>query len=117
MTPDKLSVALVLAATTFAASAALAHPPEDLADLVGAKAGQSEGVLEARGYELTSGNNWWSQGETVCVHMVVSQGVFKEINIVAPKKCGKGGGGAAAGSGECPADVSQADRYKYPACN
>jgi hypothetical protein len=28
-----------------------------------------------------------------------------------------GGGAASAGAGGCPPDVSEADRYKYPACN
>ena len=97
------------------ATVALAHPPEDLMDLVGANAGQSENVLEARGYELTTGNNWWSAGEATCVHMTVSQGSYQAIDVVRPSHCGQGPAGAAPGG--CPVDVSQADRYKYPACN
>lgn len=107
------ATALLLAWT---AGPSVAHPPPELADYVGARAGQAEGGLTNLGYENVMGSYWWNAGEGVCVHMPVSQGKFKSVDIVKPGNCGikintKHGPGAG-----CPADVSQADRYLYPDC-
>lgn len=95
-----------------------AHPPPELADFVGAKAGQAEGGLNNLGYQNSGGSYWYNASEGVCVHMPVSQGRFKSVDIVKPANCGisirSGDTGPGAG---CPADVSQADRYLYPDCD
>lgn len=107
-------LALLLAAL---AAPALAHPPAELADYVGARAGQAEGGLNALGYRNIKGSYWLNSAEGVCVHMPVSQGRFKSVDIVKPALCGvKLHTSHGAGAG-CPADVSQADRYLYPDCD
>ncbi len=112
--PKTVAAALALAAL---ASPAFAAPPADLADLVGAKAGQAEGMVESRGYAPTTKNNWWNAGTGVCAHLSVSQGRYKSISAVKASKCGMGGAKkAAARKTACPPDVSEADRYKYPGC-
>lgn len=96
---------------------AAAHPPAELADYVGARAGQAEGGLSQLGYVNVKGSYWLNSAEGICVHMPISQGRFKSVDIVKPKQCGvklhtTHGPGAG-----CPVDVSQADRYLYPDCN
>ncbi|MBD9528133.1 MULTISPECIES: hypothetical protein [Paracoccus] len=110
--PTRLALVLVMFA-----SPALAHPPPELEDFVGARSGQAEGGLNQRGFANVKGSYWWSAGEGICVHMPVSQGRFKSVDIVKPSDCGmrmrpKTGAGAG-----CPVDVTEADRYKYPDCN
>lgn len=96
---------------------AVAHPPPELESYVGARAGQAEGGLEGLGYVNTKGSYWWNAGEGVCVHMPVSQGRFKSVDIVKPAQCGaKMHANTGPGAG-CPADVSQANRYMYPDCD
>jgi len=95
-----------------------AHPPPELADYVGAKAGQAEGGLNNLGYRNATGSYWFNAAEGVCVHMPVTQGRFKSVDIVKPASCGikinSGDTGPGAG---CPADVSDANRYLYPDCD
>jgi len=90
----------------------LAKAPANIADLVGARAAGAETQMEARGYQNVGKNNWWDGSN--CVHVRVSQGRYKAIDSLKPSACGQGSGAATA---TCPADVSEADRYKYPACN
>ncbi|MCT8973793.1 lipoprotein [Microbaculum marinisediminis] len=74
------------------ATATAGGPPADIADMVGAKGGQAEMGLNARGYELarTKGLTafWWNASTSTCAQIVTSDGRYKTINSVAPNNCG-----------------------------
>lgn len=69
----------------------------DLADLVGAKAGQAEGQLERRGYVYKSGStsddskysNWYNHSTGKCVTIRTSDGRYQSIVQAPPFDCGK----------------------------
>jgi hypothetical protein len=68
----------------------------DLADLVGAKAGQAEGQLESRGYAYKSGStsgdskysNWYNRSNGRCVTIRTEQGRYQSIVQAPPYDCG-----------------------------
>lgn len=68
----------------------------DLADLVGAKAGQAEGQLENRGYVYKSGStsgdskysNWYKRSTGQCVTIRTSDGRYQSIVQTPPFDCG-----------------------------
>jgi hypothetical protein len=68
----------------------------DLADLVGAKAGQAEGQLESRGYAYKSGStsgdskysNWYNRSSGRCVTIRTEQGRYQSIVQAPPYDCG-----------------------------
>jgi hypothetical protein len=68
----------------------------DLADLVGAKAGQAEGQLESRGYAYKSGStsgdskysNWYNRSTGRCVTIRTEQGRYQSIVHAPPSDCG-----------------------------
>lgn len=96
---------------------AAAHPPPELADYVGARAGQASGGLDALGYVNVQGSYWWNAAEAVCVHMPISQGRFKSVDVVKPSACGKKVHAKTGSGAGCPSDVSEANRYLYPDCD
>jgi hypothetical protein len=69
----------------------------DLADLVGAKAGQAEGELERRGYSYatgsTSGNakysSWYNRATHRCVMIRTEDGRYQSIVQTSPVDCGR----------------------------
>ena len=69
----------------------------DLADLVGAKAGQAEGDLERRGYSYakgsTSGNakysSWYNRSTGRCVMIRTEEGRYQSIVQTSPVDCGR----------------------------
>jgi hypothetical protein len=69
----------------------------DLADLVGAKAGQAEGELERRGYSYakgsTSGNakfsSWYNRSTGRCVMIRTEEGRYQSIVQTGPVDCGR----------------------------
>jgi hypothetical protein len=69
----------------------------DLADLVGAKAGQAEGELERRGYAYakgsTSGNakysSWYNRSTGRCVMIRTEEGRYQSIVEAPPADCGR----------------------------
>jgi hypothetical protein len=69
----------------------------DLADLVGAKAGQAEGELERRGYSYatgsTSGNarysSWYNRSTGRCVTIRTEEGRYQSIVQASPIDCGR----------------------------
>lgn len=68
---------------------ALADPPDDIVDLVGARAPGAESQMQARGYVDAQGNNiWWKQATGICVKVHVSGGHYQTIDTVAPLDCG-----------------------------
>ena len=70
---------------------------QDLADLVGAKAGQAEGELQRRGYTYatgsTSGNSqyssWFNGSTGRCVMIRTEQGRYQSIVQTSPVDCGR----------------------------
>ncbi len=72
-------------------------PAPDLADLVGAKGGQAEGQLEARGYVYASGSesggakysNWYNQSMGRCVTIRTEGGRYQSIVQAPPFDCGR----------------------------
>lgn len=69
----------------------------DLADLVGAKAGQAEGELQRRGYTYaegsTSGNakygSWYNRSTGRCVMIRTEEGRYQSIVQTSPVDCGR----------------------------
>lgn len=83
--------AACVAATCLALLAlpARADPPDDIADLLGARAPGAESQMQARGYVDAQGNNtWWKQATGVCVKVHVSQGRYKTIDMASAADCG-----------------------------
>ena len=93
---------------TFAvASAALITAPlqarnaASLSDLVGARAGQAEGELEARGFTYITGHKghssshtyWWDDRDDNCVHVKTSDGRYTSITDASRSDCNRGGDG------------------------
>ena len=92
---------------TFVSSPAASRPaqPEyqagatanDLADLVGAKAGQAEGELQRRGYAYTTGStsgnakysSWYNRSTGRCVTIRTEEGRYQSIVQATPLDCGK----------------------------
>ncbi len=86
---NRLAMFIVAAVFLGLLGPASAHPPPELADFVGARAGQAEGGLNQLGYQNVSGSYWWNASEGLCVHMPISQGRFSSVDIVKPSSCGK----------------------------
>lgn len=93
-----LSVLLSSALVLGAAAPAFAQTPGRLSDLVGARAGQSEGELGRRGYEATDRGEvvgdgrmtYWRRGDE-CVAIVTRDGRYASINQAGRSECGGGG--------------------------
>jgi len=69
----------------------------DLADLVGAKAGQAEGELQRRGYSYASGSSsgnakyssWFNRSTGRCVMIRTEEGRYRSIVQTSPVDCGR----------------------------
>lgn len=80
---------IIIAGFVLIALPALADAPEDIVDLLGARAPGAENQMQARGYVDARGNNvWWNQKTGVCAKVHVSQGRYQTIEMVAPIDCG-----------------------------
>ena len=74
-----MRIGLTAAAISFLAftTVALAKPPADVADLVGARAPGAEIEMQNRGYVDVRNNNWWNDGTKTCVpHPCLAGQVF-----------------------------------------
>ena len=98
-----LLFATAIAAVMFS-QPTLARPPADLADFVGARAGQAEMGIQNLGYVFDHSHGltsfWWNG--RVCVSIVTSQGRYQSIDRVSRDHCvsqPSAGGGSSAGSG------------------
>jgi hypothetical protein len=89
------STALVAAILTmFGAAAAFCRPPNDLQDLVGARA--NDQALRSRGYRPSGGNYngganwvyWWNPNTRVCAGIVTANGRYNQIDQFDPGRCG-----------------------------
>lgn len=84
MRKPMLATVLLLAATP-----AMAEPPDDIVDLLGARAPGAESQMQARGYADVGGNNtWWNAATGVCVKVHISQGRYQTIDMLSPGGCG-----------------------------
>jgi hypothetical protein len=71
--------------------------PADLADLVGAKAGQAEGELERRGYKYAAGSTganakhsaWYNHSKGRCVLIRTEDGRYQSIVQTGAADCGR----------------------------
>ena len=89
-----LSTALALASVAPAA----AQTPGRLSDLVGARAGQAEGELGRRGYQVTDRSEvvgdgrltYWRRGDE-CVAIMTRDGRYQSINQAGRSECGSEG--------------------------
>lgn len=77
---------------------ALADTPDDVVDLLGARAPGAETQMQARGYVDVKNNMWWNDKTSVCVKVHVSQGRYSAIDEVGDGDCGKFGEADAGGS-------------------
>ncbi len=77
---------------------ALADAPDDIIDLLGARAPGAETQMQARGYVDVKNNTWWNDKTSVCVKVHVSQGHYSTIDEVGDGDCGKTGEASAGGS-------------------
>lgn len=68
---------------------ALADTPDDIVDLLGARAPGAETQMQTRGYVDISNNTWWNDKTSVCVKVHVSQGRYSTIDEVSDADCGK----------------------------
>ena len=110
--PAALIGALILALP----HTALAQTPGRLSDLVGARAGQSEGELQRRGYEATDRSEvvgdgrmtYWRRGEE-CVSIMTRDGRYASINQAGRSECGPSG--PSADGGFQPPDFGYGDSY------
>lgn len=92
---------------TLATSPAVARPAQasyvsgetvpDLADLVGARAGQAEGALQSRGYVYTKGSTsgnakysaWYNASTGRCAMIQTADGRYQSIVQAPPADCGR----------------------------
>jgi hypothetical protein len=65
----------------------------DIASFQGAKAGQAEGGLNAKGYQLarTQGLTafWWNQATQTCARIVTADGRYQTVAPAARSDCGR----------------------------
>ena len=66
---------------------------DDLADFVGARAGQAELGLSNKGYELahTEGltGYWWNETSSTCARIVTNDGRYESIDTAPSSDCKK----------------------------
>jgi hypothetical protein len=69
----------------------VAGPPADLADFVGARAGQAELGLQNIGYQLAKTEGltsfWWNDATKTCARCVTSDGRYQSIDTATPGDC------------------------------
>ncbi len=108
-----LSVTLSGVLAFAAAAPVFAQTPGRLSDLVGARAGQSEGELGRRGYQATDRSEvvgdgrltYWRRGDE-CVAILTRDGRYASINQAGRSECGGGGSGGHSDAGTAVAAVA-----------
>ena len=68
---------------------ALADTPDDVVDLLGARAAGAETQMQKRGYADVKDNTWWNGKTSVCVKVQMSNGRYVRIDEVSDGDCGK----------------------------
>ena len=63
----------------------------DLSDFVGARAGQAEGGLQARGYELIRSQGltsyWFNRATGSCAAITTAEGRYSDITMLPAEDC------------------------------
>lgn len=94
-----VSMAALLAAV-LPLSPAMAAPPGDVGDLVGARGSSGESALQSRGYRIAKQNGltnyWWNSAKDQCIRVVTYNGRYDAIDSASDGDCGHGGGGSTA---------------------
>lgn len=95
--------AAILALLFGATAPALAKPPSDVSDLVGARAPGGETQMQGRGYTMATfkggAQYWWNSGTKTCARIVVANGRYASVDKTDASDCGhSGGGGSSAGA-------------------
>jgi hypothetical protein len=89
------TVALAVLSTSalLAAPAAMAAPPGDLADLVGARGAGGEQAMQSRGYAYVTMRQgtqyWWNAARGSCVGIRVANGRYQSVDAVSASRCGQ----------------------------
>lgn len=86
---SSLFIAGVIGVLSVMAVAASAKSPDDITDLVGARAAGAESQIQARGYENIKKNIWWNENTNTCVKVRVSNGRYASIDGLKAQDCGK----------------------------
>jgi len=94
---------IIAAAFALFALPALADTPDDIVDLLGARAPGAETQMQARGYADVNNNTWWNDKTGVCVKVHVSNGHYTGLDEVSDADCGKFG---EAGAGSEPSKAA-----------
>jgi len=109
----------IAAALVLMALPALADTPDDIVDLLGARAPGAETEMQARGYVDVRNNTWWNGRTDVCVKVRVSNGRYAAIDAVSDGDCGRSGEAEAGGSepskAAMDACMNSADEYQEEA--
>lgn len=86
---------ILLAATALPVAAYAQATPRDLADMVGARAGQAEGELGRRGYRFVRAEQgddrsytyWWNEARQQCVTIATMDGRYNSITATLAPDC------------------------------
>lgn len=100
-------------------AAAPQDTPRDLADMVGARAGQAEGELQRRGYRNVRGEKgddrsytyWWNADRRQCATIATMNGRYDSITATPAPDCGKTAGGGDRRGGRDDRDGREHRRY------
>lgn len=105
---------LAVVSTALWTSVALASPPQDIADLAGARAAGGETQMFSRGYApaRTKGLTayWWNDATSTCARVITGNGRYKTVDTAKASDCGKAAPGKAAATTGAAAGVPQAAR-------
>lgn len=109
---------VVAAGFVLLALPALADTPDDIVDLLGARAPGAETQMQARGYSDVNNNIWWNAKTEVCVKVHVSNGRYVTIDEVNDADCGEFGAtsaGSEPSKAAMDACMNSADEYQQEA--
>lgn len=88
---------ILLTMSALPAAAYAQSTPRDLADMVGARAGQAEGELARRGYRFVRNDRgddrsytyWWNEARQQCVTIATMEGRYDSIITTLAPDCGR----------------------------
>lgn len=103
MTRQIIGSAAIAALMLASIAPALAKPPSDISDLVGARGAGGETQMQSRGYKMEKFKDgaqyWWNGGTKTCARVVVANGRYAVVEKADAGDCGHGGSGAATAVG------------------
>lgn len=103
----KRTITALFLAAVFSISAFAQYAPNDVSDLVGARASSGEDSLRNRGYTYVKGNKsnnrsftyWWSNSRSACIMVTTYDGRYESIVGTNSSECGQNNNGGGWGSG------------------